>query len=226
MADLFPDLKTLARSEYLFRITDNGGATADRYTVATSDGDYLCMSGSPSHPQGVSMFGEGFDPEVFANNVEAETEIDLALGDLPENIQRHILARFNQGFEDYLESLEAGEGVPTSREAAEENEGLMDSVGDGLYRLADGWRVRREGVDPTDDYGPFETAAEALRATLPTPYSCAGNDYHSTTDVNRLEPSEEVAALVKALEEREDARADAEWSAKMDRMFPDPTPDA
>ncbi len=226
MADLFPDLKTLARSEYLFRITDNGGASADRYTVATSDGDYLTMSGSPSHPQGVSLSGEGFDPQVFADNVEAGTEIDLALGDLPENIQRHTLARINQGFEDYLSSLEAGEGVPTTREGAKENEGLMDSVGDGLYRLADGWRVRREGDDPADDYGPFETAAEALRYTLPTAHSCAGEEYHSTTDVNRLEPSEEVAALVKALEEREDARDDAEWQAKMDRMFPDPAPDA
>ena len=30
--------------EYLFRITDNGGETADRYTVIFSDGDYLTMS--------------------------------------------------------------------------------------------------------------------------------------------------------------------------------------
>ncbi len=46
------------------RAYDNGGRTADRYSVTMPDGDVLSMSSSPSHPQGVCTYlGEGTEPD-------------------------------------------------------------------------------------------------------------------------------------------------------------------
>jgi len=36
-------------------IFDNGGATADRYTVIFSDGDMIAASTQPFHPQGIGQ---------------------------------------------------------------------------------------------------------------------------------------------------------------------------
>ena len=49
---LFISLKELADSGYIFRITDNGGATLDRITVIFCDGDHLSLSETGA---GVSM---------------------------------------------------------------------------------------------------------------------------------------------------------------------------
>ncbi|GGD03582.1 hypothetical protein GTQ45_02070 [Pyruvatibacter mobilis] len=86
---------------------DNGGATADRYTVAFFDGDCLGMSDAPTHPLGVSMWcGGGVDPA-------AETACNF--DDLPDHIQAHTVARLNQGLADWAE----GSGL-TPEECARE----------------------------------------------------------------------------------------------------------
>lgn len=65
----------------------------DRYTLVLSL-DYtanvgyrqmLGMSGSPSHPQGVSQFGEGLWGDHLGKRIKFQ--------DLPENVQAHAIAR-------------------------------------------------------------------------------------------------------------------------------------
>lgn len=197
-------------SEYLFRIVDNGGHTADRYTVLFSDGSDLSLSSYPTHPQGISMCGEGVDPATLAEWVEEGNYVDLALGDLPPEIAEHIMDRNNEGLRDFLASVEAKEphAVAPSREKAKENDGTYQSLGVGIYDSPEGYRIRLDG-EAEDDRGPYATAREVIIASLPDHYALAGPEYHSTTDVLRTEPDEAVKAKVAELE----ARRDAEWKA-------------
>jgi hypothetical protein len=201
--------------EYLFRIVDNGGASADRYTVAFSDGSYLMMSGHPTHPQGVSMAGENLDVEALAEEVEEEQAVDLALGDLPEHIVQHIVDRCNQAFSDFLADAERGEPPPVvapSREAAKAHQGIHTDFGVGIYRTEDGYHVRRDGSDASDDGGPFATVREAVLYTLPSYYSLSGPEYHSTLDPLRQTKDPEVAEAVARLEKQRDDEYEARFS--------------
>lgn len=203
-------------SEYLFRIVDNGGSSADRYTVVFCDGSYLSMSGSPTSPQGVSMAGEDIDPQVLQDWVESGEAVDLALGDLPKHLVDHILFRNNEGIEDFLEAVEnkAPHAVATNREAAEANEGGYDTLGKGIYLHGDKFMVKMDGGP--DDRGPFDTAREAILATMPDQYSLSGPEYHPGLDVMRMTPDPEVLEAVAILE----ARRNDEWKAEMDRRYP------
>lgn len=195
-------------SEYLFRIVDNGGESADRYTVVFTDGSYLALSGAPTHPQGVSLSGESMDPQVLEDWVENGTAVDLALGDLPKHIVDHIVARNNQGFEHFLELIEAKneKHVARDRDSAEANEGVHDSLGKGIYLDGEAFKVKLD-ADPEEDRGPFATAREAVLATIPDAYGFSGPEYHSLTEVMRMEPNEDIAGMVSALEERVEATA-------------------
>jgi hypothetical protein len=198
-------------SDYLFRIVDNGGSSADRYTVAFSDGTYLALSSYPTHPQGVSISGEDLDPATLQEWVENGEAVDMALGDLPPHIVQHILDRNNQGFADFLESVEAHSAnvVAPNRDAAEVNEGTMESLGKGIYATTEGFRIRLDG-HPNDDRGPYATAREAVLASLPDQYSLAGPEYHTTVDnLVRTETSQEVADRITELE----TKRTAEWKA-------------
>lgn len=197
-ADVFQSVAEL--SSFLFRITDNGGATFDRYTVTFSDGSYLGLSGSPSHPQGFSQWGEDIDPRVQHERVEEGVEVDLAIGDLPEGLQRHILFRCNEGLEDFLSDVQALrlKAVATDRDSAEENDGNTKCTGVGIYRGSDGLMVKLDGY-PSDDRGPFASAREAVLATLPDEYSFSGPEYHSSLDVMRETTDPAVAAAVADL---------------------------
>jgi len=198
-------------SDYLFRILDNGGASADRYTVIFSDGSHLSMSSSPTHPQGVSMSGDDMDVSVAQKWVEDGEAVDLALGDLPEHIVSHIMYRNNEGMADFLEAVgnKDPHAVAPSRGKAKVNEGIHDSLGKGIYDSPEGYRVRMDG-DAVDDRGPFATAREAVLATLPDIHALAGDEYHTTVDdLMRLKPSEAVAEAIAALE----AKVDAQWNA-------------
>lgn len=191
---------------YLFRITDNGGATADRYTVVFSDGDYLSMSAYPSHPQGVSMWGEGLDVGGLSDRVEEGREVDLSWGCLPETIRAHVLYRLNEGWADFLEKIEARDpsAVAASRDDAEENDGLHDTAGKGIYIGEDGALWIKATDDPAEDYGPYDDAAKALRMTMPDEYSLSGPEYQSTAlgngGAHSEEPHPEIMALVARLE--------------------------
>lgn len=178
MSDLIRDAAELGG--YLFRITDNGGATADRYTVIFSDGDYLSLSAYPDSPLGVSQWGEQIDLAGVAERVEEGEEVDLSWGCLPESIRAHVLSRINEGWRDCLEAGEAGlRGFAKSREAAEVHEGLHTSGGTGIYAAGSGFCIRLDSDNAGDDRGPYETFREALLNTLPDPYGLAGPEYHS-----------------------------------------------
>jgi hypothetical protein len=213
MADVFEKPEDL--SDYLFRIVDNGGSSADRYTVVFSDGSHLGMSASPTHPQGVSMWGEGIDPQVLEDWVDEGSAIDLALGDLPPHLVQHILDRNNEGLEDLLDAVEQKlpHAVSTTRDDAEANEGGHDTLGKGIY-LKDGkYMVKMDGGP--DDRGPFDTAREAVLNTLPDEYSLSGPEYHSGVDLMRMTPDPAVLEAVKALE----ARRQQEWEEELERRY-------
>lgn len=188
---------------YLFRILDNGGATADRYTVVFSDGTFLNLSGSPTHPQGVSLSGDGMDPAVLREMVESGEAVDLALGDLPAHIVQHVIDRNNNGFQDFLEAIERCDPdcVAWDRETAEVNEGMHSDVGVGIYMTDGVYYVRLDG-DAQNDRGPVASARQALLLSLPDENSLAGPEYHSTEDVMRLKPSPEVVRKIEELENK------------------------
>lgn len=84
--------------EYVLDIRDNGGETVDRYTVLFGGSLYdqaqfgqkvqaLFMSGSPTHPQGVSIWDT-----VFASD-RANLGKRIRWADLPENVRRHAIVR-------------------------------------------------------------------------------------------------------------------------------------
>lgn len=181
---LFPTLDDL--KPFIFRITDNGGESADRFTVITNDGDYYAMSGAPFHPQGVGMSGEGIDVAGVAERVEAGVERDLRWIDLPADCQRCVLGALNDGYQDYIDSAPAaanrdealryegwGDYEYRSRRAREK-----DLPSECIYR--DGLAYKVRCGDEEDDYGPFDTFAEAYRYILPDDYDLSGPEYHST----------------------------------------------
>lgn len=214
---LFETVEDLAQSGYVFRIMDNGGLSADRYTFVTSEGDYIAMSGAPSHPQGISQWGEDIDPQVLADWEEEGSAVDLAIGDLPQRIAEHVLYRINEAWCDFLEAIERREpsAVAPTRERAEVNEGISTSAGKGIYAAGAGFCIRYDGDNAQDDPGPFLTAPGALRATLPQECCMTGPEYHSTVDVGRMVPDPEVAAKVAALEAKVDAQYEAERDARL-----------
>ncbi|UUV43255.1 hypothetical protein RCCWILLIS_83 [Rhodobacter phage RcCWillis] len=197
MTMLFTSIKELAESGYVFRITDNGGETLDRITVLFCDGDYLALSETGA---GISMWGgsDGRSDPVGAmqERVEDGTEIDLSLGDLTPALQAHILYRVNEAWRDALAGIEARDPahVARSREAAQVNDGTHTCGGIGIYSAGEAYCIRLDTAwnDAADDRGPFKTAAEALRATLPDDYGLAGPEFHSSVDVNSLKRSPSI----------------------------------
>lgn len=102
---------------YVLDVLDNKGKTADRYTVLFTfplayalgrdgvplgDGVrgefsrtwimYLGMSGAPTHPQGVSMWGEMKAYEAMNYRYRMKHQRIRWL-DLPEEIRAHVIAR-------------------------------------------------------------------------------------------------------------------------------------
>lgn len=94
--------------DYVLDVFDNKGKTADRYDVLFTGPDfllrdgsteykdtyvpYLSMSDAPSHPQGVSMWGEmtAYDAARYRFRVGHRR---IRWLDLPEHIRKHVVAR-------------------------------------------------------------------------------------------------------------------------------------
>lgn len=109
---------------YVLDVLDNKGKTADRYTVLFTfplawayerDGvtpvpnggrgayartyiPYLGMSGAPTHPQGVSMWGEMTAHDAASYRYRCKHQ-RIKWADLPENIKAHVIARATEGDE-------------------------------------------------------------------------------------------------------------------------------
>ncbi len=84
--------------EYVLKIYDNGGETADRYSVLLGGScfdeglwkahrrvHFLGLSENPNHPQGFSQFGE-CPPGGWGDKL-------IAWADLPEKVRFHVVAR-------------------------------------------------------------------------------------------------------------------------------------
>lgn len=96
--------------EYILDVLDNKGKSADRYTVlftgallSTRHGEpvrtfsntlvqYLGLSDAPSHPQGVSMWGEMAAHEAAAYRYRCSHDRVRWL-DLPDHIRAHAICR-------------------------------------------------------------------------------------------------------------------------------------
>ena len=100
--------------KWRFIVLDNGGETADRYTVFyKSNGwqpwqDYFALSAYPDHPQGISQCGEvtesGFPlaADKFRDwlaSYTANGDRRIRFSDLPENVQAHVYRRLADGEE-------------------------------------------------------------------------------------------------------------------------------
>ncbi|MBK9272855.1 MAG: hypothetical protein IPM48_15085 [Saprospiraceae bacterium] len=86
----------------IYKIYDNNGKTADRYSILvlpfhygieTIEGKYqidcLSVSDDPTHPQyGVSTWGYAIDDKHLGKEIKLEQ--------LPENVQEHVLFRLSK----------------------------------------------------------------------------------------------------------------------------------
>lgn len=179
--DLFDTLDDL--KPYIFRIVDNGGATCDRFTIITCDGDYYGASTNPFDPQGFGMWGEGIDVQHVADRVESGEERDLRWIDLPERVRRAILSSLNTAFADFIEA----QAVAETREGAGVYDGCWCPNEGGklpIYRDGDAFRVRdddRAYIQEPDE--SFATYREAVLYILPDDYCLSGPEYHTTVDI-------------------------------------------
>lgn len=182
MIELFESEKDLIESGFIFRITDNGGETYDRFTVTTCDGDaILCTTGS------ICAHVERVDVQRDADDVEAGTARDLRWIDLDAGLRKRLLDDINSGFADWLEAAPAA----AERAEARDWQGLWDSYGDNrtpIYREGDSFYIRDDERDFIDEdkvaAGPFATFRDAVRYMLPQDYDLSGPEYHSTVDLS------------------------------------------
>lgn len=199
---LFPTIQDLAKSGFLFRIQDTGKAALDRYDIVFCDGACLSVSMTGA---GVSMWCGSVDPLAIAEKAEDGAAVDLALGDLGDQLQCHILSRLNEVFEEILDGVERGDAryVAASRDQAEIHLGLIDSIGKGIYAGdAGAYYVRMEG-SANEDRGPYATGREATLATLPDKYSLSGPEYHPEVDASSLQATPGIAARIEALGQKD-----------------------
>ena len=173
MMKTFENFDQLAASGYLFRIADNRGETLDRYTVLFSDGDALGMSEAGV---GFSQFVGEVDPAVFQELVDAGEWEDCPPESLSDETKNHIVSRVNESFADFLADLEAGKCPSNRSDVREMNDGMTGCAGKGIWKDAEGYSI---AVEDNDDRGPYATAAEALRASLPEEHALSGPEYHS-----------------------------------------------
>lgn len=179
MANLFESVEDLKESGYLFRITDNGGETADRFTIITCDGDYFGSSADPFFPLGFFQSGDSINLQALDDRIETGEERDLRWIDLPEDVRRATLGALNDGWRAYLER---NRDQGTRRDAMK----YVESGGAGIYRTKRGLFVIPAGDTDRareDDYGPFKTLREALLASLPQDYDLSGPEYHTPLDL-------------------------------------------
>jgi len=172
--DLFHTLDDV--KPFVFRITDNGGATADRYTIVTCDGSYVSMSKDPYNPAGVCLSGENIDPALMDSRIEEGIERDIRWVDLPKDCQRAFFEGENMGYFDWLSTFTP----PQSRDDVEDISEFSgaDKIAKGIFGTEGEYYVLNEEVE-----GPFESLREAILYTLPDENDLSGPEYHSAIDM-------------------------------------------
>ncbi len=76
--------------DYVVSVWDNGGVSADRYTVCFRDGSYLAMDYRPTWPQGIA----------FANRcylLRGPDDFNLEWSDLPASCREYAIQWYNDG---------------------------------------------------------------------------------------------------------------------------------
>lgn len=186
MTNLFDSVEAFQQSGFLFRITDNGGDSVDRFTIMTCDGDYFASCTTPYHPQGFFQSGEGIDLQGVDERIEAGRDRDLRWIDLPADVQSAVIGSLNVGFSYWLEQENAAE---TRADLTEEFAGGYDGVGKGIYHTIWGFRIADENSqgDARQDPGPFATYRDAVLYTLPQDYDCSGPEDHTPVDLWGIE---------------------------------------
>ena len=88
-------------------ITDNGGLTADNFTIYFFDDSYLSLSRNCDSLQGVSQFGTGavLPEQVLiaaaqSDKMISECEKLINFYDLPKHIQKHVILRLKEAQND------------------------------------------------------------------------------------------------------------------------------
>ena len=182
MTKLFDSVEAFRESGFLFRITDNGGDSVDRFTVMTCDGDYFASSATPYHPQGFFQSGERIDVQGVDDRIESGRERDLRWIDLPADVQSAVIGRLNDGFSYWLDQENA---ACTRAEVEGEFSGGYDEIGRGIYCTIWGFRIADENSqgDARQDPGPFATYKDAVLHTLPQDYDLSGPEYHTPVDL-------------------------------------------
>lgn len=86
--------------EMLLCITDNGGATADRYSVYLKDGSVLGLSHNPTSPQGFSQWSE-YDPSYIQDiHTRDVNETLIPFAEFP--LKDHVISRIREAYRDYV----------------------------------------------------------------------------------------------------------------------------
>jgi hypothetical protein len=75
-------------------VTDNHGATLDRYTIFFKDDSYLTLSHNPHSPQGVSMWGD--------KGRASEDDEQITFEALPDTIQQHVIGCMRAAYEEFI----------------------------------------------------------------------------------------------------------------------------
>ncbi len=177
---------------FVFCITDNGGATADRFTIVFSDGDYFNASMDPYSPQGVGMWGDGSAPKVdvlgsIKERVLEGKERFIRWADLPSKIQKGMIGTVNMGWEDFIQKAPA----LASREEAGDYDGMWKPNGDDPLPIyltygepIDGERPKTFTVRD-DEHGDttYSTFRRAVLHILPNPHSLTAEEYHPPVDI-------------------------------------------
>lgn len=145
-------------------VFDNGGESADRYTVIFDHGRfYLAMSGAPDYPLGFSQTGESAVPSpAIGKRIE--------FGDLPPDIQEHVIARWQD--DDLFMALPYSTNCPPWAVNIYRDDYRSDRIEQEpsfYYRYCDGeedWRfdirdlAREVGAEVTEDEATHRAALQ------------------------------------------------------------------
>jgi hypothetical protein len=199
MTNLFETHSDLGN--FLYRVTDNGGSTIDRYTVAFADGSFLAISCEPSLQNGDAEWFYDLDPEAMSEAVSNGIEIDIAFCDLPQSIQDDVIRHLNAVFFDQLAEIVNRDetAVAPDRASAISNTPLECRAGAGIYFTNDAFFVKIDSAIG-NDLGPFASAREVLLASLPDRRLFRSPELQSTVEINRTTPDADVAKAVATLE--------------------------
>ena len=190
------------------KVYDNGGETADRYTVVILDRAWdtkpgykamLGLSDDPTHPQGFSQFTEGQDGPHLGKLIK--------FTDLPRNVQEHVKDRLTDEGKAASGKKATGEEFVIYVDSAEMVT-QEDNFEDGAF--GNFQHVWSEGHT-----GPYKSMADVMRHFSHTPGVPNEKDTWFVMEDGRIDASWTVDEDNYAVS----ARDVAEWKAGKKRLW-------